>query len=121
MCYSCWLRLFSAKRIPVHVYIKTYLDIYMQRYQMLPFRLQSLKLCWLYFVSYNRILPPTGQLVLMEDVAFRLSCCGVIKRWIFHASKTGQVDFQIWRYAGNTYTLIGQNSYTVPGVCYDKQ
>ncbi|XP_078323635.1 cadherin-23-like isoform X2 [Crassostrea virginica] len=54
------------------------------------------------------------QLVLMEDVAFRLSCCGVIKRWTFHASKTGQVDFQIWRYAGKAYTLIGQNSYTVP-------
>ncbi|XP_061164503.1 uncharacterized protein LOC133173534 [Saccostrea echinata] len=54
------------------------------------------------------------QIILLEDASLRMSCCGVIKKWTFHAGKSGEIKFQVWRKSGTTYTLVGQNSYTVP-------
>ncbi|XP_056012799.1 protocadherin-9-like isoform X2 [Ostrea edulis] len=54
------------------------------------------------------------QIVLIEDASLRLTCCGVIKTWTFHAGRAGEINFQVWRKDGTTYTLLGKNSYTVP-------
>ncbi|XP_062599065.1 uncharacterized protein LOC134260528 [Saccostrea cucullata] len=54
------------------------------------------------------------QIILLEDASFRISCCGVIQKWTFHARKSGEIKFQVWRKSGTTYTLVGQNSYSVP-------
>ena len=41
-------------------------------------------------------------------------CCGFVKQWEFYAkANTGTVYFQVWRPTGASYTLVGENLYTV--------
>lgn len=57
-----------------------------------------------------------GLSVLLDrnDGKTVFDCCGFVKQWEFYAKKnTGTVHFQVWRPAGTSYTLVGENLYTV--------
>ena len=49
-----------------------------------------------------------------SDSKMTFDCCGFVKQWEFYAkANTGTVHFQVWRPAGASYTLVGENMYTV--------
>ncbi|XP_078334887.1 protocadherin Fat 4-like [Crassostrea virginica] len=49
-----------------------------------------------------------------SDSKMTFDCCGFVKQWEFYAkANTGTVYFQVWRPAGASYTLVGENMYTV--------
>lgn len=62
---------------------------------------------------------------LIEDPNYQVPCCGIVSKWEFYASRTGNIDCQIWRKnSANEYMLVGENTinrgstgeylYTVP-------
>uniref|UniRef100_K1PJ82 Cadherin-23 n=1 Tax=Magallana gigas TaxID=29159 RepID=K1PJ82_MAGGI len=64
----------------------------------------------------NDVDTATGLSVLLDrnDGKTVFDCCGFIKQWEFYAKKnTGTVHFQVWRPAGTSYSLVGENLYTV--------
>ncbi|XP_062601137.1 protocadherin Fat 4-like [Saccostrea cucullata] len=56
-----------------------------------------------------------GLLLNAADNEYTIKCCGFVDTWEFYAKdNTGVVDLQMWRsIGGGSYTLVGQNSYTV--------
>ncbi|XP_061171751.1 protocadherin Fat 4-like [Saccostrea echinata] len=55
-----------------------------------------------------------GVSILLDRSDMEISCCGFVKGWEFYAkTNTGTVYLQVWRPAGATWTLVGENQYTV--------
>lgn len=72
----------------------------------------------------NDVDTATGLSVLLDrnDGKTVFDCCGFIKQWEFYAKKnTGTVHFQVWRPAGTSYSLVGENLYTVTSGNEDKE
>ena len=60
----------------------------------------------------------TGYLLEPSDYHVPDTCtCGLLKQWQFHAGGAGAIQLQVWkRQASNSYLLMGENYYTVPGI-----
>ncbi|XP_048729930.2 protocadherin Fat 4-like [Ostrea edulis] len=67
--------------------------------------------------SKNKEVDTTNGLSIYfdrSDDKMKFDCCGFVKEWEFYAkSNVGTVHFQVWRPSGSTYTLVGENQYTV--------
>ncbi|KAK3085049.1 hypothetical protein FSP39_023491 [Pinctada imbricata] len=63
----------------------------------------------------NEIDSGTGLGILLDadDNEFTFDCCGRVDSWEIYAENSGTVQLQVWRNSGGTWTLRGQNSYTV--------
>lgn len=47
---------------------------------------------------------------LIEDPNYQVPCCGIVNKWEFYASRTGNLECQIWRKnSANEYMLVGEN------------
>ena len=57
-----------------------------------------------------------GYIVFLGDTSQQVRCCGVITRWEFNATKTGQIRFSVWReVSSNNYQMVGENVVNVDG------
>ncbi|XP_062612581.1 uncharacterized protein LOC134274328, partial [Saccostrea cucullata] len=57
-----------------------------------------------------------GMMYLMTDFVFRITSCSRITSWEFSYSRSGWIDFMVWRPSGNNYKLVAFNTLYVEGV-----
>jgi hypothetical protein len=57
----------------------------------------------------------SGVMYLMTDFVFASPTCSRITSWEFSYSKSGWIDFMVWRPSGDKYKLIAYNTIYVDG------
>ncbi|XP_062568044.1 collagen alpha-3(VI) chain-like [Saccostrea cucullata] len=57
-----------------------------------------------------------GMMYLMTDYVFIITTCSRITSWEFSYSRSGWIDFMVWRPSGNNYKLVAYNTIYVEGV-----
>lgn len=60
-----------------------------------------------------------ATILTSEDGYYRFECCGVVKKWSFVVKTAATVKFQVWRFS-TTYTVVGENTFTVPSGAENK-